>query len=157
MRRSTDSSQLPISQHHRLTAPPPQAQLSLESRARIQAHTSLDKTLVRLLANDASGVLRADLLQGLPTLPAWMQSLLREILNEVNNDAVASGKVNAMPTTPCVRHAARQKTARAPRCDQGCLPALHRFDAADSPEREHGCGVCLGWAALESVGCYLGS
>ena len=75
MRRSTDSSQLPISHH----SPPPQAQLSLESRARIQAHTSLDKTLVRLLANDASGVLRADLLQGLPTLPAWMQSLLREI------------------------------------------------------------------------------
>jgi hypothetical protein len=37
--------------------------------------------LRRLLARDKSGVLRDDLRQGLPTLPAWMQDLLRETFN----------------------------------------------------------------------------
>lgn len=36
--------------------------------------------LQRLLANDTRGLLRDDLLQGLPTLPAWMQTLLREAM-----------------------------------------------------------------------------
>jgi len=37
--------------------------------------------LRRLLDRDKSGVLRDDLRQGLPTLPAWMQDLLRETFN----------------------------------------------------------------------------
>jgi hypothetical protein len=36
--------------------------------------------LKRLMSNDANGALRDDLRQGLPTLPAWMQGLLREVL-----------------------------------------------------------------------------
>jgi hypothetical protein len=45
-----------------------------------EQHDAVCARLKRLLASDASGVIREDLRQGLPTLPAWMQHLLREIL-----------------------------------------------------------------------------
>ena len=48
--------------------------------------------LQRLLASDASGMLKNDLLQGLPTLPGWMQDLLREILQEA--DAAVGSQAN---------------------------------------------------------------
>jgi hypothetical protein len=48
-----------------------------------------------LLANDASALLRDDLRQGLPTLPAWMQNLLRNVLKEIDTDSsTASGSVD---------------------------------------------------------------
>lgn len=50
--------------------------------------------LRRLLASDTSGVLRDDLRQGLPTLPAWMQKLLREILDAA--DEAAAGALGLM-------------------------------------------------------------
>lgn len=55
--------------------------------------------LRRLLASDASRVLRDDLRQGLPTLPAWMQDLLREILKEAD-EADESARVALMPSAP---------------------------------------------------------
>ena len=45
---------------------------------------AVSSRLKRLLASDTSGVLRDDLRQGLPTLPAWMQDLLREILKDAD-------------------------------------------------------------------------
>ena len=56
--------------------------------------------LTRLLASDTSGVLRDDLQQGLPTLPAWMQDLLREILRET--DVADAGRKSYLmaPTRP---------------------------------------------------------
>jgi len=45
-----------------------------------EQHAVVCARLKRVLASDASGVIREDLRQGLPTLPAWMQHLLREIL-----------------------------------------------------------------------------
>jgi len=41
--------------------------------------------LCSLLTNDSEGFLRADLQQGMPTLPAWMQNLLREVLKSVDD------------------------------------------------------------------------
>jgi hypothetical protein len=55
--------------------------------------------LKRLLASDASGVLKEDLRQGLPTLPAWMQDLLREILKDAD-EAAAGGKTYLMAPMP---------------------------------------------------------
>jgi len=51
-------------------------------------------------------VLKDDLRQGLPTLPAWMQDLLREILKEADN-ADASGKAYLMVPMPSAPHAER--------------------------------------------------
>ena len=62
--------------------------------------------LTRLLASDASGVLKDDLRQGLLTLPAWMQDLLREILKETD-EADASGKAYLMVPMPSAPHADR--------------------------------------------------
>lgn len=62
--------------------------------------------LTRLLASDASGVLKDDLRQGLPTLPAWMQDLLREILKETD-EAAASGKAYLMAPISSAPHAER--------------------------------------------------
>ena len=62
--------------------------------------------LTRLLASDASGVLKDDLRQGLPTLPAWMQDLLRDILKETD-EADASGKAYLMVPMPSAPHAER--------------------------------------------------
>lgn len=50
--------------------------------------------LKRLLASDTSGVLRNDLWQGLATVPAWMQDLLREALRETN-EVHAGGEAGA--------------------------------------------------------------
>ena len=66
--------------------------------------------LTRLLASDTSGVLRDDLQQGLPTLPAWMQDLLREILKEADGaDADSRSYLMApmQPAFPAERHVAQ--------------------------------------------------
>ena len=57
--------------------------------------------LKRLLASDTSGVLRDDLRQGLPTLPAWMQDLLREVLKEAD-EAAAGGKPYLIASMPSI-------------------------------------------------------
>lgn len=57
--------------------------------------------LKRLLASDTSGVLRHDLWQGLPTLPAWMQVLLREVL-KVNETVDASSRASSIPPKPLI-------------------------------------------------------
>ena len=62
--------------------------------------------LKRLLASDASGVLRDDLRQGLPTLPAWMQDMLREILREADQTD-ERGKACLMAPMPSAPHADR--------------------------------------------------
>ncbi len=65
--------------------------------------------LTRLLASDASGVLKDDLRQGLPTLPAWMQDLLREILKQTDA-AAASSEADLMPPMLSALHAEQHKT-----------------------------------------------
>lgn len=64
-----------------------------------EQHDAVVPQLTRLLANDSSGVLRDDLRQGLHTLPAWMQDLLREVLKETDV-AMASGKANLLASKP---------------------------------------------------------
>jgi hypothetical protein len=60
--------------------------------------TQLRRRLQRLLADPAHGAtLRADLTDGLPTLPAWMQSLLRPLLSAAASAAGETGPVTASP------------------------------------------------------------
>jgi hypothetical protein len=70
---------------------------------------AISNRLKRLLASDAGASLRDDLRQGLPTLPAWMQDLLRGIMKDTD-EAAAGGKSHliAMPSEPSIEpHAAQ--------------------------------------------------
>lgn len=70
--------------------------------------------LVRLLVSDASSVLRDDIQQGLHTLPAWMQDLLREIMKEV--DEISAGEdIHLRSTIPSVLPVAPQTVQGATR------------------------------------------
>jgi hypothetical protein len=60
-----------------------------------------------LIATDASAVLRDDLRQGLPTLPAWMQNLLRNVLN---GQSICGGRCSKIGTgcARCRDHQCRE-------------------------------------------------
>ena len=60
---------------------------------------TVSNRLKRLLASDTSGVLRDDIRQGLPTLPAWMQDLLREVLKQ-GSQADQSSRALIAPISP---------------------------------------------------------
>jgi len=62
--------------------------------------------LKRLFVSDASGVLRDDLRQGLPTLPAWMQALIRDVLKDADK-AVSASQSKLMVRVPSGRDIAR--------------------------------------------------